>query len=324
VHLGTDDSAILLTAHHIVFDGWSLDLAKRDLTALYTAILDGRPPVLPAVEVRYVDFCVWQRQTLRGEYLEGLRRYWLGVLAGNLVPLRLPANVSRPASRTFIYGRYRTSLGSDLCDQLRAFGRDAQATLFMIVAAALQTMLHFESGQDDVRIATMTAGRTRPEVEHVIGLFMNTLILRTDLSGDPTVRELLSRARAVVLGAMEHEDLPFAMVRQALMEERGVPLENVAQVLLVFEHTLAGLTAAEGLIPTPLPDVPEGREALFSSYELIFEVADGPPASVLLKYDADMYKADTAERLVRGLIEILGWFAANPDGRLSQLSQPMS
>jgi non-ribosomal peptide synthetase component F len=321
VHLGDADSVVVISSHHIVFDGWSLDLVQRDLAAIYAARMERRSPLLPPLPVSYIDFAVWQRQMLHARR-DALLGYWRAALVGDLVPLELAVDRLRRRERTFIYGRVRTSLSDTLLHRLHELGRDTQATLYIILTTALKAALHLKTGQSDIRVATMTAGRTRAELENVVGLFINTVILRSAVSADSTIRQLLARVRATVLGAMEHEDLPFAMLREALVAERQLDPAHLAQVLLVFDqHALPALSPTAGLAPAPMPVMTEEREAVFSSYELIVEVVEGPPLTVLLKYDADLYDATTGEDILRAFVTVIEYFAAHPDDRLSDLAR---
>ncbi|HLL47981.1 MAG TPA: condensation domain-containing protein, partial [Longimicrobiaceae bacterium] len=220
LRLGADENVLLVSMHHIVSDGWSMDVLFRELSALYEAYREGRESPLPEPRVQYADFAVWQRRVLRGEALDRQLAYWRERLAGAPALLELPTDRPRPAVQAFRGERERIGFSAALADRLSALARAEGATLHMVVLAAFQLLLSRYGGSDDVVVGTPVAGRTRREVEELIGFFVNTLVLRTDLSGDPGFRALLRRVRDVTLGAYEHQEVPFEKLVEELQPVR--------------------------------------------------------------------------------------------------------
>ncbi|MCP4659289.1 MAG: non-ribosomal peptide synthetase, partial [bacterium] len=210
--------------HHVVADGWSLGVLVRELAACY----EGR--TLPTLPVQYADFARWQRQWLAGEVLERQLSWWRPRLAPPLPVLDLPRDRPRPAVQSYRGARHRLRLSPELSETLRALARSQGATLFMTLLAAFKVLLHRLSGEDDVLVGFPIAGRTRPEVEDLIGIFLNTLVLRTDLSGDPSFRELLARVREEAMGAFAHQEVPFEQLLAELHPERDLSRTPVFQV----------------------------------------------------------------------------------------------
>ncbi|KIO47825.1 condensation domain-containing protein, partial [Nitrosospira sp. NpAV] len=201
LRLETDYHWLVLVFHHIVADGWSLEILHRDLRALYAGRMSGEPPLLPALPIQYADFACWQRRTLQGERLNALFTYWQKQLEDAPVQLSLPTDRPRPAQSSYRGGRCGVWLNASLTARLRALGQAQGATLFMTLLAAFGALLSRYSGQSDLVIGTPIANRTRSELEGLIGFFVNTLALRLDLSGDPSFAGLLERVRTVAAEA---------------------------------------------------------------------------------------------------------------------------
>ena len=222
---------LLAVFHHTVADGWSFSVFGRELAAAYRAFLDGATPALAPLPVRYADFAAWQRRLLEEGVLDEQLAWWRERLAGDLPVLDLPGD---PAPSASVTGEARAGrrLGPDLTDGLRALARRHGATLFMVLLAALQVLLHRLSGDREVVVGTPVAGRPRPELEGLIGLFLNALALRGDVSGDPSFEQLLARVRALCLGAYAHQELPFERLVEALQPERDPGRHPLFDVML--------------------------------------------------------------------------------------------
>ncbi len=220
VRLAEGDYVLLFTLHHIVSDGWSLGILLRELTAIYDAWSRGEPSPLPELPVQYADFALWQRQWFRGEVLEEQLAYWTRQLA-DLAHLDLPADRPPVEGQIFAAGDQPLVLEGALAEGLYALARGQGASLFMVLLAAYQTLLHRHAGQDDVAVGSPIANRDQEETEGLIGFFVNTLVLRTPTGGNPSFRGLLGRVRETTLGAYDHQDLPFARVVEALRPDRG-------------------------------------------------------------------------------------------------------
>jgi hypothetical protein len=214
LRLGEREHVLLLTLHHIISDGWSNGLFLREMAALYEAFAAGRPSPLPELPVQYADFAEWQLDQLQGERLEKELAWWRQALAGAPPALELPADRPRPASQTYRGARLPVWVPPAVTEGLHRLARTEEATLYMVLLTAFDVVLRHWTGQDDLSVGSPVANRRRPEVEGLIGFFANTLVLRADLSGDPTFRALLARVREAAPGASAHPDLPFDMMVQ--------------------------------------------------------------------------------------------------------------
>jgi amino acid adenylation domain-containing protein len=288
LQLGAERHVMLFNMHHIVSDGWSMGLLVREVTALYEAFRQGLPSPLPELAVQYADFAHWQRQWLSGEVLESEVAHWRQRLAGAPPLLELPTDRPRPAVQTYRGAEQPLELSRELSGALWAFSRSEGVTLFMTLLAAFQLLLSRYSGQRDLTVGTPIAGRNRLETEGLIGFFINTLVLRGDLSDAPSFRELLGRVREMVLDAYTHQDLPFEMLVEQLQPERSLSHEPLFQVMLTLEATprsrkveLPGLTmrpvvAESGLVHFDLTlGVVDGSETLWWSMDYRTELFDG-------------------------------------------------
>ena len=247
VRLAAAEHVLLLSMHHIVFDGWSHGVFWRELSVLYEAYSTGKPAPLPELSIQYADFAHWQQQWLQGDRLATHLAYWRQQLA-NVSPLQLATDWPRPALQTFRGARHPLAISAALLQALHDLSRRHGVTLFMTLLAAFQLLLHRYTDQDDIVVGSLIANRNRVETEGLIGFFVNTLVLRTDLSGNPSFRELLDRVREVALGAYSHQDLPFEKLLEALQPPRDLSRTPLFQVLFVLQNTprqppeLLGLT----------------------------------------------------------------------------------
>ncbi|HEV7216896.1 MAG TPA: condensation domain-containing protein, partial [Chloroflexota bacterium] len=251
LRLGDEEHVLCLTMHHIVTDGWSLRVFFGELMALYEARLALRPSPLAALPVQYADFALWQRERLRGAVLEEHLAYWRRRLA-TLPELDLPTDRPRPADRTYEGSSVDTALDAELTDRLRSLARQERTTLFMVLLAAFQALLGRYSGQIDFAVGTPVAGRDRPELEGIIGFFVNTLALRADLAGNPSFRELLGRVRTTTLDAYAHQELPFEKLVEELQPERRTDQNPLVQVMFSLQQTAGGYRQTTGLHLEPL------------------------------------------------------------------------
>jgi len=231
LRLDDDEYIFLLTIHHIISDGWSLGVLLSELGALYQAFNADQNPAVPSLQIQYADFALWQRNWLNEDALKEHLAYWKQQLK-DVPPLELSTDYPRPLSQSFRGARQSVLLPADLCDAIKTLGQREGVTLFMTLLAAFQTLLYRYSGQDDIVVGSPIAGRTMVEIEPLIGFFVNTLALRTDLSGNPTFRELLARIREVALGAYTHQDVPFEKLVEELHPQRSLdrtPLFRLAE-----------------------------------------------------------------------------------------------
>ncbi|WNG58277.1 amino acid adenylation domain-containing protein [Archangium gephyra] len=312
LRLGEREHVLLLTVHHIVFDGWSAGILFRELAALYDAFSRGAPSPLPELPLRYADYSRWQRGWLKGEVLENQLAYWRQRLGDGPPVLDLPLDKPRPAQRSPRAGRVPVVLAREPSEALEALARKEGSSLFMVLLAGFQAVLARWSGQEDVVVGTPVAGRTRTEVEGLIGLFVNTLVLRTDVSGAPTFRELLARVREVALGAYAHQDVPFEKLVEELRPERESGHSPLFQVLFVMENLPAREVALPELKLSPVEQ--EGLEAKLDLTLGFTRTPEGLRGDFL--YDAALFEPETIQRLARYLEMLLEAVARAPDRRV--------
>ncbi|HEX7242084.1 MAG TPA: condensation domain-containing protein, partial [Longimicrobiaceae bacterium] len=314
--LGADEHLLLLTMHHVVSDGWSVGVLLRELGALYRALAAGEPPSLPEPPVQYGDFAAWQRAHLTDEVLDGQLAYWRSRLAGAPPVLEIPADRPRPPVPSFRGASHAFVLPPELAERVRAAGRAAGATPFMLLLAAFQLLLSRYAGEDDVVVGTPVAGRTRTELEGTVGFFANTLALRGDLSGDPTFAELLARVRETTLGAFAHQDLPFERLVEELRPGRDLSRNPLFQVLFVLQNTPTGaLDAGELRISV------EPVESTASKFDLTLALEErGGALAGTLEYAAELFDPATVERMTAHFGALLEAVTADPGRRLSALS----
>ncbi|HWW76138.1 MAG TPA: amino acid adenylation domain-containing protein, partial [Pyrinomonadaceae bacterium] len=240
VKLGETEHVVVFVMHHIASDGWSVGVLIREVAALYEAFVAGRPSPLPELPIQYADFAAWQREWLSGDVLEAQIDYWRRSLSGAPAVLELPLDRPRPSVQTHNAAYQSLALTEELVGALKELSRKNGVTLFMTLLAAFKVLLSRYSGQEDVVVGTPIANRTHGELEPLIGFFVNMLALRTDLSGDPTVRELLGRVRETALDAYAHQDVPFEKLVDALQPERHLNRSPIFQTKLVFQNAPRG------------------------------------------------------------------------------------
>ncbi|HSF42282.1 MAG TPA: non-ribosomal peptide synthase/polyketide synthase [Thermoanaerobaculia bacterium] len=312
--LGPEEHALVPTMHHIISDGWSMTVLLREIAALYGALSAGRTPSLPELPVQYADYAVWQRGYLQGEELAARLAFWRERLTG--VPgLQLPTDRPRPPVETF-RGRQRlVALSAGLTRRLHELATREGVTLFMALLAVFQTLLLRVTGQTDLPVGSPIANRYRSEIEGVIGFFANTIVLRTDLSGNPSFRELLRRVREVTLGAYAHEDLPFEKLVEELQPERDMSRNPLFQVMCVLQNQ-------------PWPEAPMGEVRISSlpvdsgtaKFDLtLFWREDSGVLSGLLEHNSDLFDDTTAERLYRHHEALLSAALDDPEARIGAL-----
>jgi aspartate racemase len=314
LHLAAEEHVLLLTMHHIIFDGWSKGVFWRELTVLYDAFTAGKPSPLPELSIQYADFAHWQQQWLQGEVLETQLAYWKQQLAG-LPTLQVPTDRPRPAVQTFHGARQSVVISLSLMQALKHLSQQCAVTLFMTLLAAFQALLHRYTGQDDIPVGSLIANRNRVELEALIGFFINTLVLRTDLSGDPTFRALLDRVREVCLGAYTHQDLPFEKLLEQLRPPRDLSRNPLFQVMFVLHNTPRQVPTLAGL--TVSPQEIDGQTARFDLTLDLWETPEGLRG--WFEYNTDLFDVATIIRMAEHLQTLLESIVANPKQHLSQL-----
>lgn len=314
LHLDETEHVLVLALHHIVSDGWSLDVFIRELAALYAACSEGQPCLLPELPIQYADFAVWQRQWLQGEVLERQLKYWKARLADAAV-LELPADRPRPAISSF-RGQVQTlPLPRGLSESLKTLGQRKGVTLYMLLLAAFQTLLFRWTNQNDVSVGTPVANRIRKELEGLIGFFVNTLVLRADLSGNPRFDDLLVKVRAAALEAYAHQDLPFEMLVDELQPQRDLSRNQLFQVFFVLQTARMTSVTFAKLILTPVE-----VDKKTAPFDLALSVADLPQRLMAsLEYNTDLFDAATIQRMLAHYRALLEGIVADPGQRLLDL-----
>ncbi|GHH04426.1 non-ribosomal peptide synthetase/type I polyketide synthase [Comamonas sp. JC664] len=314
IHVGEAVSVLHLTLHHIASDGWSGGVLFRELVAGYEALASGQPSPLPELPVQYADYAVWQRGWLQGAGMEAQLAYWKKQLAGAQV-LELPTDRPRPARWSGRGGRLTVGVDKPLMDALWTVGRREGATPFMVLTAAFQTLLSRYSGQGDIIVGTSAAGRNRPELEGLIGCFLNTLAIRGDLSDAPTFVEFLRRVKTAAIGAFTHQEIPFERLVDELRVPRDPSRMPLVQAMLTFHNTPPVEVRTPGL-GVKMVELDIGATKVDLSLELR-ETPEGLTGG--LEYPADLFDLSTVERLWERFIRLLQGIVEDPSRRVTEL-----
>jgi acyl carrier protein len=319
LRLGPERHTVLLTMHHIVTDGWSMNLLRRELQSLYAAFTTGQPSRLDDPAVRYVDYAAWQRQRQEGPRLARELSYWKHRLTGAPHAVRLRGDhrsPSTPSHRGATQGRL---VSAELAQRLHQVGKPYGASLFMTLLAAFNALLYANSGERDLVVGIAVANRSRPELEGVVGLFANLLDLRVEVDGAARFEQLLGRVREVTLGAYEHQELPYEKLVEALRPERARsfnPLFNVA-----FSHNASEPTAQIDRVPV---NAPADDDAVVvpgpSRYDLVLATADAPAGFRLsFDYSRDLFEDATVSHMLDELICLLEGVVDDPRRTIDHL-----
>ena len=317
VRLEPDEHLLVLNMHHIVSDECSLKVLFREIQEFYTARVESRQATLPPLPIQYSDYATWQRRNLDGDALREQLRFWTEQFSG--APLMTELLTDRPRGRTPTSNGRALSrhLAAELKGELERLGGERGSTLFMVLLAAFMGVIRRYTGADDITVATPISGRNRLETEGLIGFFVNTLLLRANLDGDPSFEEILRRVRTVALDAYEHQDLPFEKLVEALKPERS--LNNLAFTRIMFalqKHTGEGGAMELPGLKTEWIDVDTGT-AKFDLTFVVQEIGSGLTARV--EYNSDLFNQETVERLCEHFENLLRGITAKPDQRLSEL-----
>ena len=324
---------LMLNMHHIVSDGWSIGVLIQELGALYTAFASEKPSPLPALSIQYADFAKWQREWLQGEVLETQLAYWRQQLNG-ISMLNLPADRPRPAIQSYRGKRQFLQLPKQLSEALETLSQREGVTLFMTMLAAFKTLLYHYAQQEDIVVGSPIANRNRSEIEALIGFFVNSLVLRTDLSGNPTFRELLNRVKEVALGAYAHQDLPFEKLVEELHPDRALNQNPLFQVAFALQNAPGNRLELPELTLSPQQlDVGTARFDLefhlwerspnssgsnqSPSNKLWVDSSEGISGMVI--YSADLFDEATISRMLGHFQTLLESIVANPEQRIANL-----
>ena len=315
LRLDAEESILIITMHHIIFDGWSAGVLIREVAALYKAFLTGEPSPLPELTIQYVDYAYWQREWLKGEILESQLAYWKQQLGGNLPVLNLPTDYPRPTVSTFRGARQTLVLPEVLRGGIKELSQQEGVTLFMILLAAFKTLLFRYTHQDDILVGSPIANRNLAEIQGIIGFFVNTLVLRSNLSGNPCFKELLKRIRRVALDAYSHQDLPFEKLVEEVQPDRSLSHTPLFQVMFALQNFPMPNLEVAGL-NLQVQEVETGT----AKFDLTLFVEDrGRELVAIFEYNTDLFKATTITRMLGHFQTLLEGIVANPNQRLSDL-----
>ncbi|HVK82944.1 MAG TPA: amino acid adenylation domain-containing protein, partial [Kofleriaceae bacterium] len=316
VRVRDDAHLFVLSLHHIAGDGWSLDVLWRELGELYTALVEGRAPALAPLPIQYADYAAWQRTRLAGGELERQLRYWTETLRDAPTETALPFKGPRPSTPLSLDHRLTLRIDAELADGLRALARREGATMFMTLLAAFRALLARYTGQHDLVIGTPVANRNRPELDGLIGLFLNTLALRGEVRADDSFAALLAREKAIALGAYEHQETPIELIIDSLALERRPDLNPLFQVWFVHQNTPRHTPTLGGYAEVLGEDTFEGKSKFDIS---LYSIEDGRDIVIDLHYKPELLDRVTIERMIAHYRAVLAEVVADPGLRVDTL-----
>jgi amino acid adenylation domain-containing protein len=315
IRLSEDKHVLLFTMHHIISDAWSLSVLYGELTAYYAAFSSGRQPKLQSLAVQYTDFAAWQREWLSGHVLESQLVYWRKQLA-DLPTLALPLDYPRPALQSFNGAMIQHDLSQKLSQQLQDFSQQEGVSLFMTLLAAFTVLLKRYSGQQDIVVGSPIANRTLAELEGLIGFFVNSLVMRTDVSGNPSFRELVQRVNKIALGAFDHQDLPFEKLVDEIQPERDLSQNPLFQVMFALQNTPMEALEFKGLTLQAMPQ--KIRTTRFDLEVHVWEQTGF--LSISLIYNTDLFDEATIARLFSHYQHLMQEMMAAPDRNIDDIA----
>ena len=315
IEVDKEEHVLLITIHHIVADGWSLGVLANELVQLYEAFSSGRPSPLPELTIQYGDFAAWHHQYIQDGLAQAQIPYWRDQLKAPVATAELPADRARPSKTTYAGLRLRQRLPEDLWRSVEQLSFAENVTPFITLVTAFKVLLLRYTRQADVVVGTAAAGRVRPEMENLIGLFMNSLVLRTNLSGDPTIRELLARVKETAFGAFAHEHVPLDSLTHILQADRDLNRPPFFQVMFLLQNFPIRPAEIAGLRIEPFDFDPET-----SRLDLTIEAAEHNGGLALdWEFNTDLFDPATVERLQRHYRSLLEAAVGNPDRHISEL-----
>jgi amino acid adenylation domain-containing protein/non-ribosomal peptide synthase protein (TIGR01720 family) len=315
IRLDSKEHILTLTMHHIISDGWSLSILLRELETLYDCFVKGEPSPLDDLPIQFIDYVYWLRDWMQGEVVEHQLAYWKAQLANSRTLLNLPSDRPRPAIQTFRGRSKDFKITQDLTSSLRSQSQNCGVTPFIFLLTVLNTLLYRYTGEDDINVGTYISNRNRAEIESLIGFFINTLVMRTDLSGTPSFRELLDRVREVALNVYSNQDVPFEKLLDALHLKRTTNHTPLFQIMFNFQEG-----AFFSLNLSDLSTAPIYFESTNTYFDLTWWVYDlGETLSITLEYNTDLFDELTIERMIGHFEIILRQAIKNPEQPISTL-----
>ncbi|QMS92210.1 amino acid adenylation domain-containing protein [Nostoc edaphicum CCNP1411] len=315
LQLSTTEYVLLFVMQHIIADYWSMRVLVRELALLYQGYSEGKPLLLPDLSIQYVDFATWQQKWLQSEARTNQLTYWKKQLQNCPRELSLPIDYPRPARQTFKGARQFFTLSLALSDRLGQVSQQQGATLFMTMLTAFNVLLYRYSGQKDILVGSTVTSRDRPEIANLIGLFVNNLVFRTNLSGNPSFCDLLNQVRETVLGALSHQELPFEDLVEQLQPERNLSQNPLFQVMFILHNTKSQSTDLAGLTIEPLE-----TEHSTTRFDLSLDMYETPRGLTgTLEYSTDLFQAATIDRLIQNFQTLLHGIGENPEQSIAEL-----
>jgi amino acid adenylation domain-containing protein len=314
LRLGADEHVLTVTMHHIIADAWSLDIFSRELAVLYAAHRAGERAALPELTIQYADFALWERDVLAGDALDEQLAYWREKLSGQLPVLQLPGDRPRPAAQTYRGSWRELELGEELTTRLKALSRRERVTLFTTMLAAFKVLLYRYSGQEDLVVGAPLANRDRPEMEGLIGFFVNTVVFRSTVPADASFRDYLAQLREVVQETLAHQNVPFERVVEAVRPGRDLSYSPVFQTLFTLQQAPMRL-ALDGLEIEPVQF--DNGTAKFDLFFELWEEAGGIRGRI--EYSTDLFDAPTIDRLIEHYGQLLQGIVIDPGRALEAL-----
>ncbi len=320
LRLSDDDHIVVLTMHHIISDAWSIDIFLRELSALYESYAAGSQSPLPELSLQYADYAYWQRQRFDDTGLDRQLDYWKKQLSGITTIPELRTDLPRPAVQTYHGGQHIFAFDRELSEQLHGLSRRANVTPFMLLLAVFKVLLYCYTGHPDVVVGSPVDNRQRVELEGMIGFFLNTLVLRTDLSGDPAFENLLERVREVVLGGHAHQELPFETLVSSLQPDRDMGRTLLFQVWFLYQVAPAVTTLHTSIDMTGFPVDYE-----ISHYDLRLNLIESPTEiSGAWEYNVDLFRPATIERFARQFEMLAQLIVKDPAMKVNELADVLS
>lgn len=312
LRLADEEHMLVLVTHHVISDGWSMRLLLGELVAIYTALSEGKPSPLPELSVQYVDYAYWQRQWTQGASLEESLSYWRGQLRG-WTWVDLPFDHPRPAAPSLRGAQQTLDVSEALTAELKEFSRRERVSLFMTLLAAFKALLFRYSGQEDILVNTPGVNRTLPETQALVGYFVTNLLLRTDLSGDPTFRQLVRRVADVTLDAYDNQDTPLLLIMQDLQIDQLQVMFSFTPLIEEKAVEFAGLTLQS-------LDLEAAKSNNVSKRDMSMYFFERPDTLTgVLQYSADLFEHSTISRMVEDFSLLLNKVMADPDQPISAL-----
>src|SRR6185437_7121931 len=318
LRLADDEHILLVTTHHIVTDGWSMGIFHRELMEMYEAFAAGREPALAEMPIQYADYAVWHREWFAGSVYESQREYWLKQFATLPPALELPTD--HPRSNLHAFRAYRgatktLTLSRELSKEINQFCRQQEVTPFMALLAAFEVLLHRYTGEEDIVIGSPIAGRCLAETESLIGLFINPLALRVNVSGDPTFRELLTRVKDTALSAYAHQDFPFETLVKEVQPDRALTHNPIFQIMFVLQNEpippleFGGLTTSHVQV-----------DNVTTNFDLTLDISERA-GQFFIKFEcnADLFEDETVARMMGHFETLLSATIENPSQRVSEI-----